>query len=245
MQMAERNSSEIEEIKSTNRALIVVLIIASFFLGSLTNKVATMKTGGTAGTNAVPTPAAQVPQAPAKVNVGVGNFPVLGNKNAKVTVINFADFRCPFCEKLFTEVESQLIKDYVDTGKVQFAFRNYAFLGPASVVAANAAECANEQGKFWDMHDYFYKNQPPESDTSMYTVDNLTQVAGTLGMNTDQFRSCLSANKYQKNVDQDLAEGQKAGVSGTPAVFVNGALIVGAQPYETFKTAIDKALAGK
>jgi len=95
------------------------------------------------------------------------------------------------------------------------------------------------------MHNYFYKNQPPENDTSMYTVDNLTQIAGTLGMNTDQFRSCLSANKYQKNVDQDLAEGQKAGVSGTPAVFVNGALIVGAQPYDVFKTAIDKALAGK
>jgi protein-disulfide isomerase len=186
------------------------------------------------------------PTAPApgaKVNVSSGKLPILGNKNAKVNVVEFADFRCPFCEKFFTDAETQLIKDYVNTGKVQFAFRNYAFLGPASTVAANAAECANEQGKFWAMHDYFYKNQPPESDTSMYTVDNLTQIAGNLGVNTDQFKSCLSANKYQKDIDQDFTEGQKAGVSGTPSTFINGQLTVGAQPYANFKTIIDAELA--
>lgn len=234
--------------KSYTPILIILLMVASFFLGSLTTKVQYLQKGATTGT-APSNPQAAVPGQPtapppgAKVNVAKGNFPILGNKNAKVTVIEFADFRCPFCEKFFTDTETQLIKDYVNTGKVQLAFRNYAFLGAASTVAANAAECANEQNKFWDMHDYFYKNQPPESDTSMYTVDNLSQIAGTLGMNTNQFKSCLSANKYQKNVDQDFSDGQKAGVSGTPSTFIDGQLTVGAQPYANFKTIIDAELA--
>lgn len=241
-------SSEIDKVRSTNKILIAAIVIAAFFLGSLTNKVATLGKNGSAQAGIAPTAPTgnpQVPQAPTKVTVGIGHFPVLGDKNAKVTVVVFADLRCPYCEKFYTDTESQIIKDYVDTGKIKFAFRDYAFLGPASTVAANAAECANEQGKFWEMYNYLYKNQPPETDTSMYTVDNLTQIAGTLGMKTDQFNSCLSANKYQKNVDQDLADGQKAGVTGTPATFINGQIIMGAQPYANFKAAIDQALAGK
>jgi len=242
--MAERNSTEIQTLKSTNRVLIVALVIAAFFLGSLTNKIATLKGNEPSNpTAAVPSTAPQ--QKAVKVNVGIGSFLALGKANAKITIVEFADFRCPFCQKLFTDAESQLIKNYVNSGVAKFAFRNYAFLGAPSVVAANAAECANEQGKFWEMHDYFYKNQPSESDTSMYTVDNLTQIAGTLGMNTDQFNSCLSGNKYQKNVDQDLADGQKAGVQGTPATFINGKIIVGACPFSTFDSAIKAELAGK
>jgi protein-disulfide isomerase len=244
--MAERGAVVMEEIKSTNRILTIGLIIAAFFLGSLTNKVATLGTNKAQNPAAITVTPSAAPQAKAaKVNIGIGNFPALGNKNAKVTVIEFADFRCPFCERYFSDAVAQIIKNYVTPGKVQFAFRNYAFLGPASVIAANAAECANEQGKFWEMHDYFYKNQPSESDTSMYTVDNLTQIAGTLGMNTNQFNSCLSGNKYQKNVDQDLSDGQKAGVQGTPATFVNGKLIVGACPFSTFDSVIKAELAGK
>ena len=84
-----------------------------------------------------------------------------------------------------------------------------------------------------------YDNQPSETDTSMYNTTSLTNIAGQLGMNTTQFQSCLSANKYQKNVDGDLADGQKAGVNGTPTFFINGYMLVGALPYSSFKTAID------
>jgi protein-disulfide isomerase len=177
-----------------------------------------------------------------KVNVDVGHLPVKGNPNAKVKIIEFADLRCPFCERFFQTVEPQLLKDYVDTGKVAFYFRQYEFLGPASVTAGNAAECANEQNKFWEMHDYLYKNQPQESDTSLYNTDSLTKIAGQLGLNISKFKSCLSSTKYDKNVQDDLAAGQKAGVTGTPTVFINGTPIVGAQPYSAFKTAIDQAL---
>ncbi len=228
--------------------LMILLLVASFLLGVLTTKVSYLEKGvgnqagtppqqaGNQGVQATPAPGQ-------KVDVKVGKLPLLGKSNAKVTIVEFADFRCPFCEKFFTDTESQIIKDYVDTGKAKFAFRHFAFLGPASVVAANAAECANEQGKFWQFHDYLYKNQPPESDTSLYVTDKLTNIAGTLGINTNQFQSCLDGKKYDKNVNGDLADGQKAGVNGTPTVFINGISIVGAQPYSAFKTIIDQELA--
>ena len=235
---------------SANHILVLALIIASFLLGSLITKVKYLEYNGTgsktaSAPSAIKQAAAQQPQAPtapSKVQVDAGNLPLKGNSNAKVTIVEFADFRCPFCEKFFTDIEPQLIKDYVDTGKAKLAFRNFAFLGPASVVAANAGECANEQAKFWDMHDYLYKNQPSESDTSMYTTDKLTTIAGQLGMDTAKFKSCLDGNKYDKNVSDDLAAGQKAGVSGTPTTFVNGTPVIGAVPYNQLKTAIDAEL---
>jgi len=233
--------------------LVVLLLVASFFMGMLTDKIQYLSSnnGSTPSYGnqqaAAPNQPNQ-PQAPnpgQKQDVAVGNYPPKGNPNAKVTIVAFEDFRCPFCEKLFTDTEPQLQKDYIDTGKVKFYYRNYQFLGPASVVAGNAGECANEQGKFWEFHDYMYKNQPTESDTSMYTTDNLTQVAGQLGMNTSQFQSCLDSKKYDKNVSDDLAAGQKAGVSGTPTLFIDGLPVVGAQPYSAFKTLIDQELAKK
>lgn len=230
--------------KSYTPFLVILLIVASYLLGMLTTKVEYLQNGYQApsGQQAA---GAQQPGQPApgqKYDVGMGHFPILGEKNAKVKIVEFADFRCPFCKKWYDDVEAQLKKDYVDTDKAQFAFRHYEFLGPASVVAGNAAECANEQGKFWDMYNYLYKNQPDESDTSMYNTDKLTQVAQTLGMNSDQFRSCLSSNKFQKNVDQDFSDGQKVSVSGTPTFFINGQQLVGAQPYSAFQALIDQEL---
>lgn len=223
-----------------NNFLIVLLIVISLFAGYLYAKVQTAeKTQNTT----VQQGAAQGTPVPAKVDVGSGHLPLKGNKNSKVKIVEFADFRCPFCERFYTTVEQQLLKDYVDTGKVSFSFRHYAFLGPASVLAANASECANEQGKFWDFYDYLYKNQPAETDISMYTNDNFSSTAGNMGMDSSKFKSCLDSNKYDKKVSSDLSDGQKAGVNGTPTVFVNGVPIVGAQPYDVFKRAIDQELA--
>lgn len=235
---------------SLNVYLVFTIIIFAFILGMLTNKIMYLQQqvnevkNGSAATPQTTTaglPTVQ-PTPAGPVNVSVGNYPIKGDSKAKVTVIEFADFRCPFCEQWFKNIEPNLIKDYVDTGKVKFAFRNYAFLGPSSTLAANAGECANEQGKFWDFHDYMYQNQPDESDTSMYTIDNLSQIAGNLGMDQAQFQSCLSSKKYDKNVSKDLSEGQTAGVSGTPTTFINGVAIVGAVPYDQLKQAIDNAL---
>ncbi len=227
--------------------LFLALIVGSFFLGHLWTKVQFLEKGGTTQNVAIaPSGTAPAPQAGLdpnkKYEVGVGHFPVKGDPNAKVTVVEFADFRCPFCEKFYTDSVTQMLKEYVDTGKVKFAFRSYAFLGPASTLAHNAAECANEQNKFWEFHNYLYENHPPESDTSMFTSEKLTESAGILGLDTATFKSCLDSNKFDENVQKDVAEGQSIGVDSTPTAFVNGKPIVGAQPYTAFKTAIEAAL---
>ena len=233
--------------KSSNQILVVLLVVAAFLIGVLFTKVQYLEKNQALnlqpvaqnGQNAQPTaaPAGQ------KVNVVAGHFPIQGNKDAKVTIIEFADFRCPFCEQFFTNTEPQIIKDYVDTGKVKLAFRNFAFLGPASTVAANASECANDQGKFWDFYSYLYKNQPAETDTTMYNTDTLTQAAVSLGMSDSQFRSCLDNKTGDAKAAKDMTDGQAAGVSGTPTFFVNGISLVGAQPYSAFKALIDQELA--
>lgn len=233
----------------TNPFLVILLVIFSYLLGMMTTKIQYLETASNNKTaQAIPQAQAAVPpqqqavKAPIKVDVDPGNFPTRGNQEAKVTIVEFGDFRCPFCKRSFDQVEPQLEKDYINSGKVKFAFRNYAFLGPASVIAAEGAACANEQEKFWDYHDYMYKNQPEESDTSMYTSDRLSEIAGTLGMDALQFKTCMDTHKYAKQVQADLAAGQKASVQATPTFYINGMQLVGAQPYPAFDQAIKAAL---
>jgi len=195
---------------------------------------------------------------------------VLGNKDAKVTIVEYADFRCPFCERFYTQTEKQLVTDYVNTGKVRFIFRSFAFLGSQSTWASEAAECAAEQGKYWEYYNWLFSNQAPESDLNYYSKVNLTKYAGTVGLNTAQFASCLNSDKYAKRVADDSASGRAVGITGTPTLMIikdkntsfdvvyissqmqarqnviklaNGnTIIIGAQPYETFKQAIDALL---
>lgn len=240
--------------KSYTPFLMVLLLIATFLIGMLITKVQYLQSAngsapsayGSGQQAAAPNQPNQ-PQAPnpgQKQDVGVGDYPPKGNANAKVTIVAFEDFRCPFCEKLFTDTEPQLQKDYIDTGKVKFYYRNYQFLGPASVVAGNAGECANEQGKFWEFHDYLYDHQGQEN-SGAFSADNLKQFGASLGLNTDQFNNCVDSGKYNADASKDMADGQKAGVSGTPTIFINGISIVGAQPYTAFKTVIDQELSKK
>lgn len=179
-----------------------------------------------------------------QANVAVGHLPIRGNKDAKVTVIEFADFRCPFCERFYKDAIKSVLRDYVASGKVKYSFRHFAFLGQHSTWASEATECANEQGKFWQMHDWLYENQAPESDTEYYSKANLIKYAGKVGLNVDKFASCLNSDKYASAVAADVSDGQRAGVNGTPTIFINGRSIVGAQPYSTVKAAIDQALQG-
>lgn len=194
-------------------------------------------------------PQEQTPPAPNKIEgvtkvqgVTAGNLPTLGSKDAKVTIVEFADFQCPFCGRFFSETEPQIKKDYLDSGKAKLSFRDFAFLGPESNDAALAARCANEQGKFWQYHDYLYSHQGGENQ-GVFSKDNLKKFASDLGLNTGQFNDCIDANKYLKDVNDDIAVARKLGVNSTPTVFINGAEVVGAQPYANFKSVIDQALA--
>ncbi|HVT01531.1 MAG TPA: DsbA family protein [Patescibacteria group bacterium] len=237
---------KLSQIKLT-QVLYILLLVAVFLIGYLLGRLQGIQAPTVAGTNNQQQAAAPAqPSVPDPKDVlsklTDGHFPAKGNKNAKVTIVEFADFRCPFCERYFTDTESQIMKDYVDTGKVKYEFRNYQFLGDASVVAGNAAECANEQGKFWDYHEWLYKNQPDESDTSMYNTDGLAKGAEEIGLDVTKFRDCLDSKKYASNLDKDLNEGKSIGVTGTPTFYINGRQLVGAQPYLAFKTIIDEEL---
>lgn len=229
--------------KSYTPILLVLLLIAAFLIGALYTKLSYLEKNQTGNpqTGSSKTLPIQPPSPGAKVNIDNGHLPILGRKDAKITVIEFADFQCPFCKRWFQDVKPSLVKDYVNTGKVKLAFRHYAFLGQESTWAAEASECANEQGKFWEYHDHLYNNQGAEN-SGAFAKDKLIGFARSLNLNTEQFTSCINADKYSKNVSDDLSAGQKAGVTGTPSVFINGRIIVGAQPYTIFKALIDEEL---
>lgn len=203
------------------------------------------KAGTTAGvTAAAPGPSVPTaPAAPTKTDVKVlDTDPVKGDPKAKLTIVEFADYQCPFCERFFKDAGAQIIKDYVDTGKVKFVYKNLAFLGKESTDAANAALCAKEQNKFWEYHDYLFTHQGQEN-SGAFSQTNLKQFAAALGLDTTQFNSCLDAQKYNSQVTADQAEASKNGFNSTPSTAVGSTPIVGAQPYAQFKAAIDAELA--
>ncbi len=192
--------------------------------------------------SAVTPPSAPQAAAAGPVNITLApNTPYLGNDKAKVTVVEFADYQCPFCEEFYKTVWPELKAKYVDTGKIKFVYQDFAFLGADSTTAAEAAHCAEDQGKFWQYHDYLFNNQQ-EENTGWATAVHQKQFAATLGLNTTQFDQCLDSGKYAAEVAKETAAGKSYGVSGTPSVFVNGQIIVGAEPVTTFEQAIDAAL---
>ncbi len=232
----------------TNQILVTLLIVAAFLIGVLATKVQYLEKGqGSAVAPSAQAPAQgnQPPAPGVKVDVNKGNLPALGNKNAKVILVDFGDFECPFCKKYFDETFAQIKKDYVDTGKVIYYYRHFPLsFHPAAKPAALASECANEQNKFWEFHDLVFKEQAKiTGQTPEGTTQALKTFAASLGLNTSQFNSCLDSEKYKDNVEKDTTEGTTAGVNGTPTFFVNGMSLVGAQPYSAFQTLIDQELA--
>lgn len=186
--------------------------------------------------------APQAPQAPTKVDVKITDQdPFLGDPNAKLTVVEFSDFQCPFCGRFFKDVAPQLKKDYIDTGKVKFVYKHLAFLGKESTDAANASECAKEQNKFWQYHDKLFNSQNGENQGA-FSTDNLKKFAADLGLNTTQFNECLDGQKYNDHVQEDVAEANRLGFNSTPSTAVGDTPVIGAQPYNAFKTIIDQKL---
>ena len=170
-----------------------------------------------------------------------GSTPALGDANAPVTVVEYADYQCPFCERFYSGTFPDLKSKYIDTGKVKFIYQDYSFLGPDSTTAAEAAQCANDQGKFWAFHDYLFSNQGQEG-SAWAVAANEKKFAAAVGLKASTFATCLDSGKYASLVQQETASGKAVDVSATPTVFVNGHIIVGAQPTETFEAAIDKEL---
>lgn len=179
---------------------------------------------------------ANTPQ-PLKIKVSADDDPVQGYKDAPITIIEFSDFQCPYCAKFYTQTLPQIKENYIDTGKVKFVYRDFPLsFHPYAKKAAEAAECAHEQGKFWEFHDKIYENQ------NTLNNESLKQYAIDLGLNKDQFNTCLDTGKMSQEVMKDLQDGSSYGVTGTPAFFINGTKLVGAQPYEAFQRIIEQEL---
>jgi protein-disulfide isomerase len=164
------------------------------------------------------------------------NDNMLGPENAKVTIIEYSDFECPFCSRAKPTID-QILEKYPDDVKVIFKHMPLTQLHPYAQKAAEAAECAADQGKFWEMHDMLFDNQD-----NLYTT-SLKEYAKDLGLDTEQFNACLDSGAMKARIDKDAQEAQSAGVRGTPAFFVNGRLISGAQPFTVFDSAVKAALA--
>ncbi len=164
---------------------------------------------------------------PTQVALPTPNGLSLGNANAPVTIDVFEDFQCPAC-KFFTEnVEPDVVQNLVATGKARYIFHQYSFIdgpgagsGGESDQAANASMCANEQGKFWEMHAILYANS--EENQGAFTNPRLKAMAQDIGLDMNAFNSCFNEDKYKKEIQADFDLGQKMGVSGTPTAFVNG-----------------------
>lgn len=179
------------------------------------------------------------------------NMNTMGNPDAPVKVDVWEDFQCPACKTYSENIEPQVIKDYVDTGKVFYTFHHYPFIDSQvttkeSHQAANASMCAGAQGRFWDYHDILFINWNGENQGS-FADKRLVAFAESLGLDMTAFNKCFSSNQFSAEIEKDFADGANQGVSGTPSVFVDGVQITpGYIPsYAELSAAIDAALAGK
>ena len=163
--------------------------------------------------------------------------PSKGPTNAPVTIVEFSDFQCPFCQKAATTVQ-KVMADYA--GQVRLVYRQFPLdFHDKAMKAAQAGMCANEQGKFWEMHDQMF------GDQQHLDIDGLKRAARSLGLDGGKFDECLDSGRFEAPIKKDIEEGQKVGVNGTPAFFINGRLLSGAVPYEQFRDAVERELKHK
>ena len=181
------------------------------------------------------------------VRTSVADAPFLGRADAPVTLVEFSDYQCPFCQRFFATTLPALKKDYIDTGKLRFVYRDFPLEMHAHArEAAVAARCAGEQGKYWEMHDALFQYQ------AALAPAQLAERARALGLDSSRFDQCLTSGRHTASIERGLADGAAAGVQGTPGFVVGktqpgdtiqGTPIRGAQPLEMFRRIIEQLLA--
>ncbi|TSC90601.1 MAG: DSBA oxidoreductase [Parcubacteria group bacterium Gr01-1014_2] len=182
-----------------------------------------------------------------KVEVSADDDLFLGPENAKVTIIEFSDYQCPFCRSFWRDTLGQIKEKYIDAGKsVRFVYRDFPLssIHPTAQKYAEAAECAQDQKKYWEMHDKIFEEQDKlgQGTISAYDLEDIKKWATELGLDSFNFNQCLDSGKYAAEVKKDFDDGSKAGINGTPSFFVNGKILVGAQPIQAFIQVIDSEL---
>ncbi|MCJ8306392.1 MAG: DsbA family protein [Nitrosopumilus sp.] len=257
----QNNTSKIFIKKSTFNQLILGLVlvigIAAFFAGSYVTNLnsnqisekdledAIAKLELKILQNQLPTKQPQV-----TVKISADNDPIIGNPDAPITIIEFSDFQCPFCARFHIQTLPLILEEYIEQGKVKLVFRDFPIqsIHPNALPAAIAAECANEQGKFKEMHDMLFDNQNEwNKQDTVDALSSFSKYATNIKLEQVTFDSCLTNGKYIEEIKKDLDDGRDYGVSGTPGFFVGNDQIgyvelKGAQPFESFKKIIDAQL---
>ena len=192
------------------------------------------------------------PQPPQEATLNLADAPFRGEKNARLTLVEFSDYQCPFCARHVVQTLPQIINDYVKTGKLKYFRRDFPLesIHPVAAKAAEAAHCAGEQGKYWEMHDRLVAH------VRSLDAKSMPEHAKALGLDAARFRQCYDSGKYAARVRSDVADGLKAGVSGTPMFFLGPTTdnlanwkatrsLMGAVPYAEFREALESLLVGK
>ena len=172
--------------------------------------------------------------------------PILGDPNAPITLVEFGDYQCHYCNVFFQTIEDDIIKNYVKTGKVKMIFKDYNIIGPDSINASHGAHCANEQGLFWEYHDTLYSNWTGENN-GWASPRNLTIFAEKVNADMDKWTQCMNEKSHSITINESNNDARTLELTGTPAFFVinsDGQVskLFGAQPFEVFKKIFDKEL---
>ena len=259
--ITQNNNDKISVKKSTFNGLIIGLIIvvgvAAFFAGSYTSNLNSNQISQGDLEDAIaklelkllqeqlPTEQPKLP-----IKISIDDDPIIGDPNAPITIIEFSDFQCPFCARFHVQTLPLILEEYIESGKVKLVFRDFPIqsIHPNALPASVASECANEQGKFKEMHDMLFDNQ--NEWNKQETVDALSlfsQYATEIQLEQETFDSCLTDGNYIEEIRNDLEDGRDYGVTGTPGFFIGNDQIgyvelKGAQPFESFKKVIDAQL---
>ena len=260
-EMNQNNNEKISVKKSTFNGLLLVVIIlvgvSAFLAGTYTSNLnsnqisiedleeAMAKLELKLLQNQLPTKQAAEP-----VKISIDDDPIIGNPDAPITIVEFSDFQCPFCARFHIQTLPLLLEEYIEKSKAKLVFRDFPIqsIHPNALPASVAAECANDQNKFREMHDALFENQ--NNWNNLETIDALSlfsQYASEIQLDQESFDLCLSSGKHIPEIQNDLNDGRSYGVSGTPGFFVGNDQIgfvelKGAQPFESFKKIIDAQL---
>ncbi|MDX1595840.1 MAG: DsbA family protein [Nitrosopumilaceae archaeon] len=195
-----------------------------------------------------PTPTLQE-EGPPKITMTTfleNSSPVLGDPDAPITLVEFGDYQCHFCNVFFHSTEDKILKNYVETGKVKMIFKDFTIIGPDSINAAHGAHCANDQGMFWEYHDVLYNNWTGENN-GWASSENLLKFANQIGLDVNEWSECMINSEYSERIAASNQDARTLGLTGTPSFFVidsNNKVtkLFGAQPYEQFQRVFESSL---
>lgn len=231
-----KNETSYNWIKWSVAIQIILLIVIIYQINGLSAVTPTGTNGDYVPTGAQPS-ARNAPTPNVNMVEVIDDDTIKGDPDAPVTIVEWSDYECPFCTRFYEQTLGQIEEEYIDTGKVKFVYRDFPLSFHANAQkAAEAAECAGEQEKYFEMHDKLFE------DGVAGGVASFKQYAQEISLNTADFNTCLDSGEMASEVRKDFADGQRIGISGTPGFIINGQLVSGALPFEAFQQVIEAEL---